>query len=146
MPIRKAWLSLYRFSKKLTIAQQHYVQLSYTTFHPNETINFGSRFIYTAKVWLAVHRFLTELANTQHAFVAILHRDFYGNQTEIQEAGQYYTYLCPQGKCGFYRTNFYRTPSAQQHYEEIFDTKFNPKRSRNIEGMGQNFIYTFQVK
>ena len=27
---------------KLTNAQQHYVQLSYTTFHPSGTINLGS--------------------------------------------------------------------------------------------------------
>lgn len=82
-----------------------------------------------------MHRFLMELVTTQHTVVAIFRMEFYGNRTEIQKAGQCYSYARKESMY-FITPIFKELRSAQPHYEEIFDTKFNPKRSRNIEGMG----------
>jgi hypothetical protein len=123
---------------KLINSRQHYVQISYTEFHKNRTINGKgmdrNSFTLPSKVWRSLYRFwrnfthvVTDLIHVGWKILKIRGKSL--NTTPL-------TKVCP-----FNVTIFTKLTTAQRHCAGNFYSEFYPYWSENIASVRRNPFY-----
>ena len=126
---------------ELTNAQQHCVQICYTEFHPNRTVNVESTDS-NLSMELSTAWFARDRNNSTHFYGHVLYQILSKSNT-AENTGKFSFKPFSKTWLSLYRLSHNPT-TDQRHYVEIFCTKFHLIRSINTESTGQKFIHALK--